>query len=511
MKRYGLVGLVLLALVLSATPAMAQTMVPGPISLNATDPLNLTLKKFDVSPISGKFPLNVSITIYVDNKNATTNLTGNVTLFINGTPVVPTLAVPVTTTGMLRCSFATGDVNVTVNVSAGATDARCTLYFNFSDSAWVGVHRVSVGNYTHCLPYKLVGVLNDLANNTTLRIDRVKLSATTVSVGKELTISADWGYYSKDLGTRRIAVITYEDFVAVGEDVARILDKAKRIIALPEAGGSDSWTFAPDAPGYYYVLMTGNETFRVARERLLFRAEPPVPGVPTVSISVDRSVVVVGDYVNVKASMSSDVAVSPVMIFITAAGIFINETGVHPSPGFICYSTVPATTVVGACGGKDSWWIRIPRGALADQTEVLFVAKIDVGSGPTRAEAVATFKVVRPTITELKVPPTHVIGRDLVIEGTSNLAKSGTKADSGVDGLVENLAVLTIKDLAGEIIVRPTMAVAQSYIGDAGKFRFKIDNFGVDKPPLRKVLRPGFYTVEVEIRSGELTDKESAT
>ncbi|MDW8013508.1 MAG: hypothetical protein RMI31_02595, partial [Archaeoglobaceae archaeon] len=197
MKRYGLVGLVLLALVLSATPAMAQTMVPGPISLNATDPLNLTLKKFDVSPISGKFPLNVSITIYVDNKNATTNLTGNVTLFINGKPVVPAAAVK--DTGMLECKFTPGDVNVTVNVSARATDARCTLYFNFSDSAWVGVHNVSVGsvgNVTHYLPYKLVGVLNDLANNTTLRIDRVKLSATTVSVGKELTISADWGYYS---------------------------------------------------------------------------------------------------------------------------------------------------------------------------------------------------------------------------------------------------------------------------------------------------------------------------
>jgi hypothetical protein len=56
-------------------------------------------------------------------------------------------------------------------------------------------------------------------------------------------------------------------------------------------------------------------------DSLRFWVESVTIGKPTVSISVDRSVVAQGDYVKVKASMSTDIAVSPVKVFITGANI----------------------------------------------------------------------------------------------------------------------------------------------------------------------------------------------
>ncbi|MET1123727.1 MAG: PGF-CTERM sorting domain-containing protein, partial [Archaeoglobaceae archaeon] len=132
-------------------------------------------------------------------------------------------------------------------------------------------------------------------------------------------------------------------------------------------------------------------------------------------------------------------------------------------------------------------------------------AKIDVGEGPTRAEAVALFTVEKPKITSLNVPSTHVKGTDLVIEGTCNLAKSGEKADNAtIAPQVENWAYLTIEDLAGNVVVNSTItSAATSYIDSGGKFRFKIDDFGKD-------LSTGYYKVTVMIDSGIKTDDETA-
>jgi hypothetical protein len=80
-----------------------------------------------------------------------------------------------------------------------------------------------------------------------------------------------------------------------------------------------------------------------------------------------------------------------------------------------------------ACSGADEWWVPIG----SDRPEGTYVAKIDVGSGDKRAEATALFQVVKPQVTSLTVPPQHVVGRDLVIEGVCNLAKSGSREDAG--------------------------------------------------------------------------------
>lgn len=345
-----------------------------------------------------------------------------------------------------------------------------------------------------------------------LRIDMLKLSNDKVKVGDVLTISADWRFFDKENGTRRIVVVAYADYRDIKNltltpmeiDVAKLLDKSKKTIALPEEGGSGSWEFSPAEPGYYIVVaFVNNTTFD---DRLVFLAEPPVAGKPTVSISVDRSVVAIGDAVKVKASLSTDTPVSSMAIFITGSGVFINQTGVHTSTAVICAGS-GGYTVKEMCGDRDEWWIKIP----ADAPEGTYVAKIDVNAHmPTRAEATALFQIVKPEITSLTVPSQHVKGRDLVIEGVTNLAKSGTKADNPNEA-VENYAYLTIKDLAGNVIVDPNMAVGQAYIDDGGKFRFKIDNFGVNKTPLNMDLSTGYYIVEVKINSSEMTDTETAT
>ena len=112
-------------------------------------------------------------------------------------------------------------------------------------------------------------------------------------------------------------------------------------------------------------------------------------GKPTVSISVDRSFVAQGDYLKVKAFMNTEQPITPINVFITGAGKTIN----------ICnYEGSGALSVKEACGA-DEWWVAIG----LDYPVGTYNAKIDVGSGETRAEATAIFQVVNPEITILEL------------------------------------------------------------------------------------------------------------
>ena len=261
-------------------------------------------------------------------------------------------------------------------------------------------------------------------NVTALNIGMLKLSDERIVVGGTITLSAVWSYYDKNLGTRYITILKWSDYkdLKVGNEinVAKVLDKAVLIKALPEDGGSDSWAYTASDPGYYVVVAFVNS--RTFDDSLAFLVESVAIGKPTVSISVDRGVVAWGDYVKVKASMSTDQPVTPVKVFITGAAV---TTMICSYSGSGVYSVKDACTPNTSrfCSdptGCDEWWIPIG----ADRPEGTYVAKIDVGSGDKRAEATATFQVVKPQVTSLTVPLQHVIGRDLVIEGVSNSQQS---------------------------------------------------------------------------------------
>ncbi|MEM2070834.1 MAG: hypothetical protein QXE86_05495, partial [Archaeoglobaceae archaeon] len=350
-------------------------------------------------------------------------------------------------------------------------------------------------------------------NSSDLRITSMELSEDEVSYGDIIKLSVVWG---KQEGVDRYIGIydwtTYTTKVNVSGtfSVANASSSSnyKWFKALPEDSGSETWSISTSEyqmTPEYYVVVAFNSTGTYI-DSLVFRVVGVVVGKPTVSISVDRTVVAIGDSVRVKASMSSDVPVATGKIFITG-----------PQPLWTAQCVFQGNrTVKQACYDKDEWWVPIPSTA----PEGLYVAKIDVGVGENRSEATATFQVVKPKITSLTVPLQHVKGRDLVIEGTTNLAKSGTRADNETAynaGIAENKAYLTIKNLAGEIIFNETTpdatngSAARSFIDDAGKFRFKIDNFGVNKAPVNRELDTGYYIVEVRITSGAMEDNETAT
>ncbi|MEM4748074.1 MAG: hypothetical protein QXW74_06170, partial [Archaeoglobaceae archaeon] len=81
MKRYGLIGLVLLALLV--TPAMAQP--TNNVTLNESGLYLLDFKVEPVPPAVALKELNVNITkVYLKNTNLTDTLSGTVYLYLNG-------------------------------------------------------------------------------------------------------------------------------------------------------------------------------------------------------------------------------------------------------------------------------------------------------------------------------------------------------------------------------------------------------------------------------------------
>ncbi|HDL89490.1 MAG TPA: hypothetical protein ENG14_01130, partial [Thermodesulforhabdus norvegica] len=338
-----------------------------------------------------------------------------------------------------------------------------------------------------------------------LNIDMVKLSDDEISVGEELEIDAVWNKLEDS--TRRIVVIKWTDYQEVDGNIGKLLDNAETYWTLSEDAGDATYTFSPEEPGYYYVVVYGSapNVATTINDDLVFRAKAAVAGKPSVSINVDKSKVAIGDYVKVEASMSTDVPVSVVKVFVTGSGYFLNETGYGGTSYMLCYAVGGEWYNVEDACGKDEWWVKI-----SNVPEGTYVAKIDVGEGPTRAEATEVFSIVKPAIESLDVPSTHVKGTDLVIEGTTNLAKSGEESDNAtIAPEVENWAYLTIEDLSGNVIVSPAVTnAAKSYIDEGGKFRFKIDNFGTTG--VGGALDTGYYKVTISITSGILTDDETA-
>jgi len=480
MKRVGLIGVIMAALlVISATPAMAAE--TNNVTLNAT---GLYLYDFDVNTTSGDLPLTIQFTFYMNNTHATNTLTGTVYVYVDGarTETYTQVSVP--------------------NSTYGATD---TITYTLTEFPLTGEYKVSVGNDTHWLPNVTISVFvkdDGPVSISGMQIDRFELSDDEIDLGDQLTIYVDYG--KNETQTRRVAVIDWATYNAdVRGDISTLLSKADAVWTLSEGPASDSYTFTPDEPGYYLAIAFNSTDIG---EVLGFRVVPAVSGKPTVSISVDKSSVAIGDYVKVEASMSTDVAVSNVKVFVTGSGYFLNETGYGGTSYMLCYAPEGEWYRVKDACGKDEWWVKI-----SNVPEGTYVAKIDVGSGATRAEATAVFKVFKPAILSLDVPSTHVKGRDLVIEGTTNLAKSGTNSDNATYApSVENWAYLTIKDLAGDEIVNSTITTAaMSYIDEGGKFRFKIDNFGSSSGAGGE-LDTGYYKVIVNVTSGILTDEETA-
>ncbi|WP_202320781.1 PGF-CTERM sorting domain-containing protein [Archaeoglobus neptunius] len=328
----------------------------------------------------------------------------------------------------------------------------------------------------------------------------------------DITISAGYADSAK-YGSRFIVILDNETFkndVLSGSTIQtnKALSNSKWSDIIPEAGKTTPYTIDTVENKLYpadYVVLVFNDSSHFTF--VGFTVESTTAEKPYVSISVDKSSVAIGDYIKVKATLSTTADVSPIKVFVTGSALLINTTGAYPgtygTAAYLCYNTTPTKQLDKACG-DDEWWVPIPKGV----PEGVYVAKIDVGSGANRSEAVATFQVVKPKITSLTVPSQHVNGTDLVIEGTTNLAKSGSDSDNATTTNPENMAYLTITDLSGKVIFNATTpdsvkgSAAKSYIDDSGKFRFKIDNFGAENL--------GYYKVTVKITSGALGDEETA-
>ncbi len=479
MKKVGLIGLVIAALlVISVTPAMAAQV--NNVTLNTS---GLYLYNFEVNTTSGVLPLTVQFTFYMNNTNATNTLSGTVYVYVDGVKTATSKSVTV------------------ANNTSKATD---TITYTLTTFPTTGEYKVSVGNNSDWLPNATIKVFVQDAgpvNIPGMQIDRFELSDDEIDLGTELEIYVDYG--KNETQTRRVAVIDWATYNSdVRGDIPTLLSKADAVWTLGDGPASDTYTFTPDEPGYYLAIAFNSTSIGKV---LGFRVVPAVSGKPTVSISVDKSSVAIGDYVKVEASMSTDVPVSVVKVFVTGSGYFLNETGYGGTSYMLCYATGGEWYRVEDACGDDTWWVKI-----SDVPEGVYVAKIDVGDGPTRAEATAVFSVVKPAILSLTVPSTHVKGTDLVIEGTTNLAKSGENDDNAsIAPQVENWAYLTIEDLSGKEIVNSTItSAAMSYIDEGGKFRFKLDNFGTTGAGGN--LDTGYYKVTVQINSGIRTDEETA-
>ncbi|MET1124708.1 MAG: hypothetical protein ABWW66_05525, partial [Archaeoglobaceae archaeon] len=378
MNRVGVIGIVAaLLLVLAATPVMAAE-----VSVNTTDPTNLTLFSYTASPSPpavGIDQLDISATLWFNNTNLTADLTADdlYLWYLSSTGWVNTQLPQAITIPANNTSY---EVTVSDVYTLTAPGVICNLTFGNSTD-WLP-------NTTGC--YYAYLKSSEAHSYLDLGISRVKAydpedEDYKVNAGETIKIEVVW---SKMEGvTRYFAVVPWTKYKEIRDStgitsVADVLDKAEFYDTLPEDAGNKVYELSFTEPGVYVLVFVNASDPSQFWDEAAFVVEPAVAGKPTVSISVDRGTVAIGDYIKVKASMSTNVPVSVVSVFVTGSGMFLNETGF----GMLCIASGGQYyTVKDACG-KDSWWVKI-----SDVPEGVYVAKIDVGEGPTRAEAVALF------------------------------------------------------------------------------------------------------------------------
>uniref|UniRef100_A0A7C3MAD3 PGF-CTERM sorting domain-containing protein n=1 Tax=Archaeoglobus fulgidus TaxID=2234 RepID=A0A7C3MAD3_ARCFL len=591
MKRVGLIGVVMaLLLVISATPAMAQTIALNKTSGSYGDWVKVSGSEFPANENvilklekdgleyywdgvssdwtnnpaavagrtdeNGNFSINVKVPKEPAGTYTITAKVGAVTVVREFT-VVPKITLYPTERMIKEIVLVEGyGFAANENFKLRFTDsAGKTWYWDRANAQWTADSATVAGttNFEGSLTV-LIEVPKDAApgtatvyvedlsankNNATTLLEVngkgpvyyggnllvwAKLSDDRITLGETVTLNATWSYYNKEDGTRYVAILKWADYRDIIEDgfvnTARLFDKAVLLDTLLEDGGSRTWSYTPAEPGLYIVvifnlLRDGNVEYG---DQVRFMVEGVVVGKPSVSIRVDRQIIAHGDYVRVSASMNTDRPVTPVKVFVTGAG----------RTTMLCYYTgTGAYTVEEACG-NDEWWVPIG----TDRPEGTYVAKIDVGAGEVRSEDAKPFIVVKPEIKTITINDNslqHVFGRDLVVTGTCNLAKSGTKEDAGspLDESMVNYAQIEIKDLAGNVVFNwsiwdqssdrlKTTANAKSLIDSGGEFKFKIDNFG-KSDSITGELDRGYYIVEVWVYSGRtgdeliMSDKVSAT
>ncbi|MEM0332042.1 MAG: hypothetical protein QXO73_03580, partial [Archaeoglobaceae archaeon] len=319
---------------LLALLAMAATPAAANIAVNTTYPENLTLTNVQVSPTLLECGKNITVKMTVKNTNLTANLTTD-DLYVkmynatgaeiynksvsqsvqnNTTEEIPwVITYNTTTTGGYYEGYpGPGYFNVTAGNSSTNWSNTTVTIMPSEICAGVGNLFTIYNSKSFLLNiptynYRYEGPIS----NEDLRIASLKLSDDQINLGDSITLTANWDYYNKSLGARRIVIVHWTDYKDLVDNngnlnTAGLLDKAKFVKALPEDGGSDSWSYTPDMPGYYVVVAYVDAN--TYDDRLVFRVVPTVVGKPTVSISVDRSVVAQGDYIKVKASMTTDQA-----------------------------------------------------------------------------------------------------------------------------------------------------------------------------------------------------------
>ncbi|AGK60237.1 PGF-CTERM archaeal protein-sorting signal [Archaeoglobus sulfaticallidus PM70-1] len=315
-------------------------------------------------------------------------------------------------------------------------------------------------------------------SDTALKVDLAKLSDDSPSYGDDLSIDVQWSYLDKVTGTRRIAVVEYTVYnssiynATTGQiDTAKLLDEAKYVVSLSEAGGSATYTFntvdKSVYPGNYKVVIFLNNT--VFNDALGFEVLPVEAQKPFVDISVSPTTVVFGDRLKVSYKMSYTTT-TPVKVFVTGMGAYkelVNST----------VSQLDASSYVD---------ITALDFGVAELQEGIYVAKIVAGSGTNLAEKAVTFQVVSPAIESVDIPATYVKFTDLKFSGVTNLQKTGSSYDMQVaEG--QNIVVVRILDLNDNEKINKTV-----FVDDSGKFSVKFTDSEVG------AFSTGYYKIKIE-------------
>ncbi|MEM4689124.1 MAG: PGF-CTERM sorting domain-containing protein [Archaeoglobaceae archaeon] len=516
MKKFGLIGLMLL--VILATPAMAQL----PLNVNGTE---LKLTNVEMAPTSYEAGSMPTVKLTFQNTNASTPLKPTLVLVVkNVTTLSPGITKMLSLDLSAHCEPANGINMTTGEVLNNTTTVTCilnstamnSLFSNLDPADYVFVannttKQVAIGFRVNPQPKD-----EPSAIDPDLTIDYAKLSTRSITYGEVISIDLVYGYYPKQWGTRYVAIVEYNKYLEnvlqgqawSSDTVRRALTESVWYYNLTEDAGRSKFDINSASVGMvgglYYVVLLFDSSGQNYTADMFFRVVS-VTGKPKVSISVTPTSAAVGDRVKLSYSMDAS---EPFYVGVIATGWggerwFANCSG----NTWTNDPRAPGVFQLTSRLNQDSqqcpdYFELTPRHNFTNATEGVIVFKIAAaktvenvfeGQDPYRAEAVATVILSKPKLSSISVPSKHVNGTDFTVTGVTNVAPTW---DIDFDVGLPNMVTLTILSLDNQ--TQCGGRVFSGVIGADRTFSIKIDNFGA-RPPC--VLRTGYYKAEFRLET----------